>query len=314
VRVNVSAGTIGGVVVASGVRIGWDDLPGSVRGAVEGIVGGRVVEAVSQAGGFSPGSADRVRTADGRRAFVKAVSSAQNEHSPGVHRREALVTAALPPCAPAPALLGVHDDGDWVALVLTDVEGRHPDWRVPGDVTTARRALADLARALTPCPIDLRSARDVLGSDFHGWHRLRDDPPATLDPWVANHLDELCRRAGHGLAALTGDTLAHTDIRADNLLVGADGTVTVVDWPWACRGPAWLDTVLLLINIRLHGGHADLTMVDADHDDAVGVLAGFGAFFADAARHPAPPGLPSLRAFQQAQADTVVSWLREISG
>lgn len=308
-------GTIVGMVVAAGVRIGWDDLPGSVRCAVEEIVGGAVVEAVSQVGGFSPGTADRVRTADGRRAFVKAVSATQNEHSPHLHRAEARVTAALPSAAPTPKLLGVHDDGDWVALVLTDVDGRHPDWRDAADVAAARAAIADLARTLTPCPIDdVPTARDLLEPDFTGWHRLRDDPPARLDPWVADHLDDLCRRAEHGVVALAGDTLAHADVRADNLLISDDGRVTVVDWPWGCRGPAWLDTLLLLLNFSLHGGQADLTAIDADHDDLVGVLTGFGAYFADAARHPAPPGLPSLREFQQAQADVVVSWLREISG
>jgi hypothetical protein len=299
------------MVVASGVRIRWSDLPSSVRHAVEEILGGPVVEAVPQAGGFSPGTADRVRTADGRRAFVKAVSGALNEDSPGLHRQEARVTAALPTSAPTPRLLGMHDDGDWVALVLNDVEGRHPDWRDPADVKAARDALGDLARALTPCPVDVPELRDQQAVNFAGWHRLRDRPPGTMHPWVAGHLDELCRLAEHGLDALAGDTLTHTDIRADNLLV-SDGSVTVVDWPWASRGPAWLDTLLLHINIRLLGGHADLTMVDAPHDDAVGVLAGFGAFFADAAREPAPPGLPSLRAFQQAQADVVVRWLQEL--
>jgi aminoglycoside phosphotransferase (APT) family kinase protein len=301
------------MVVASGTRIGWDDLPGSVRHAVEEILGGSVVEAVSQSGGFSPGTADRVRTADGGRAFVKAVNGALNEHSPWMHRREAAITAALPPGAPTPKLLGTYDDGDWIALVLTDVDGRHPSWDDPGDVAAARTALADLARALTPCPIEVRSARDVLEPDFTGWHRLRDDPPARLDPWVAEHLGDLCRHAEHGLDALAGDTLAHCDLRADNLLISDDGTVTVIDWPHGCRGPAWLDTLLLLINIRLYGGHADLTVLDADHDDAVGVLAGLGGFFADGARLPAPPGLPALREFQRAQADVVVSWLRELS-
>src|SRR5690349_10831175 len=132
------------MVVASGVRIRWSDLPSSVRHAVEEILGGPVVEAVPQAGGFSPGTADRVRTADGRRAFVKAVSAALNKDSPGLHRQEARVTAALPTSAPTPRLLGMHDDGDWVALVLNDVEGRHPDWRDPADVKAARDALGDL--------------------------------------------------------------------------------------------------------------------------------------------------------------------------
>ena len=62
------------MVDAAGVRVAWADLPARVRDVVEEILGAPVVEAVSQPGGFSPGSADRVRTADGRRAFVKAVA------------------------------------------------------------------------------------------------------------------------------------------------------------------------------------------------------------------------------------------------
>ena len=53
------------------------DLPAAVRSRIEGIIGGgAVTEAVSQRGGFSPGTADRVRTERGPRAFVKAVSPA----------------------------------------------------------------------------------------------------------------------------------------------------------------------------------------------------------------------------------------------
>ena len=58
---------------ATGVRIGWRDLPAAVRDRVEEVIGGGpIVEAISQAGGFSPGTADRVRTATGaqRLAFT----------------------------------------------------------------------------------------------------------------------------------------------------------------------------------------------------------------------------------------------------
>ncbi|GAA1269051.1 hypothetical protein [Arthrobacter pascens] len=117
-------------------RISWPDLPNHVQTGVEQIPGEPVVQTAAQQGGFSPGTADRVRTVSGRRAFVKAVGPHLNEHSPALHRREAAITAALPDTLPAPALLGTFDDGDWVALVLSDVDGRHPhvpwragDWR-----------------------------------------------------------------------------------------------------------------------------------------------------------------------------------------
>ena len=301
---------------ASGVRIGWVDLPDHVRLGVEEIIGDRVVETVSQPGGFSPGTADRVRTADGRRAFVKAVSPAQNADSPGMHRREARITAALPAEVPAPELLGRYDDGTWIALVLQDIEGRHPvtPWRAD-ELERVLAALGRLARVTTPVPIpDLLPVADYLREDLAGWHRIRADPPADLDPWAARHLDELCALSDRALVAVAGDTLVHVDVRADNLLVGPHGTVTIVDWPHACRGAAWLDTLLLLINVRLYGGHDTDALLDrcaADPDDVIAALAAVGGYFVDGARKPAPPGLPTLRTFQRAQGDAVLSWLRE---
>jgi phosphotransferase family enzyme len=302
------------------VRITWKDLPAHVREAVEEIIGGTVVKAVSQPGGFSPGTADRVVTASGARAFVKAVSPAQNDRTPVLHRREAVVTAALPPEARAPRLLGSFDDGEWIALVLEDVEGRHPatPWTGP-EVELVLAALADLAETATPCPVpELSTATEALAHDFAGWHRIAADPPPDLDPWVASHLDALCASADRGLAALGGETLAHLDVRADNFLLGVDGEVTIVDWPWACRGAWWLDSVLLLLNVRLHGGHDTSALLDrhlarAERGDLVGVLAGLAGFFTDGARQPAPEGLPTLREFQREQAVSTVAWVRELS-
>lgn len=300
--------------------MGWRDLPGSVRAAVERILDGTVVQAVSQPGGFSPGTADRVRTSAGRSAFVKAVSAAQNPHSPQLHRREAHVTGALPPHVPAPRLLGYHDDGDWVALVLQDIEGCHPatPWRAD-QLARVLATLDDLARSSTPAPVpELKTAADLLADDFAGWHRIAADPPGDLHPWIRRHLDVLCTLADRAVTALAGDTLVHADIRADNLLLSAGGAVTIVDWPWACRGPAWLDRLLLLVNVRLFGGHdtrALLTRLAAtsntDHLDLIATLAALAGFFTHTARLPRPQGLPTVRAFQHAQADTLVCWLSE---
>nr|WP_237747315.1 hypothetical protein [Micromonospora lupini] len=42
-----------------------------------------------------------------------------------------------------------------------------------------------------------------------------------------------------------------------------------------------------------------------------GVYAGLAGFFADSARRPPPPGIPTVRAFQQAQADALLPWLAQ---
>src|SRR5690606_9826476 len=93
-------------------RMLWADLPLEVVAAVEGVLGAPVVDAVSQTEGFSPGSADRVVTADGRRAFVKAVHRGRNEGAYELHQREIAVMRLIPSEVSAPALLGslVTDD------------------------------------------------------------------------------------------------------------------------------------------------------------------------------------------------------------
>ncbi len=296
------------MIPAVGVRITWQDLPAHVHAAVGEILGAPVVAATSQSGGFSPGTADRVVTASGERAFVKAVSPAQNERSAEMARREAQITAALPGHAPAPALLGTFDDGEWVVLVLEDIDGRHPrtPW-VRTEIDAALRGLRELARALTPVPLpDAPVAAEHLAHDFAGWRRIAADPPADLDPWAAAHLDDLVRAADRGLTSLTGDTLAHCDIRADNMLLRPDGSVVFVDWPWGCAGPPWLDTALLALNVIVHGGDGD-AILPAEGAD---VVIGFTGYLLDAARQAPPPGLPTLRAFQRAQGDALLPWMR----
>ncbi len=226
----------------------WLDLPERVRLGVEEILSAPVAEASSQAGGFSPGTADRIRTADGHRAFVKAVSRAQNEQTVGLHRREAKVAAQLPANPRIPAFLGSYDDGEWVALVLEDIDGRHPatPW-LEHELHSVLTSLTALASELTPSPVgDLPTAKEILADDFAGWTRVLADPPPDLDPWAHRNIHQLLNLADRGLDVLAGDTLVHTDTRADNLLIRPNGTVVVLDWPWACVGAAWLDILLLL--------------------------------------------------------------------
>src|SRR4030088_343811 len=140
---------------ASGVRVHWDDLPDHVRDAIEERIGGRVVEALTQPSGFSPGLAARLRTSDGRRCFVKAVSERANPDTPGIHRREAVVVAGLPPGVAVPQLLWTYDQGGWVALGFTDIDGRTPaqPWQ-PHELDMVIAGLQRLHEMLTPSPVE----------------------------------------------------------------------------------------------------------------------------------------------------------------
>lgn len=306
-----------------GVRLAWPDLPQHLRSWVEGVLGDPVVTALSQPGGFSPGTADRVVTAGGRRAFVKAVSPAQNPHAPALHRREVDVLRTLTDLPEVPQLIDAYDDGDWVGLVIEDVEGRHP--QIPWTDEELRASLAVLTHlAGRSAPTAWPALHEELVGEFGAWSRIRESQGAAdgrdLDPWVRGRLDELAGLAARALPRLEGGAIAHTDMRADNLLVTPDGGVRVVDWPWASRGAAWADAVMLLVNVRW-GGDLDVrphlgAVLDlgATHDDVLGLVAGLGGFFTEAAGRPAAPGVPTLRQFQREQASACVQLLRELWG
>ncbi|WP_433376022.1 aminoglycoside phosphotransferase family protein [Actinoplanes sp. CA-142083] len=299
---------------AARVRIGWSDLPETVRSRSEQIIGGRVVAARSQPGGFSAGSADRVVTDSGRRAFVKAVTPAVNARSAELARQEMRITSAMPGHAPVPRMLGGFDDGDWVVLILEDIDGLHPrtPW-VESEIDAAVTALAELAAAVTPSPVPgVPSAADNLADDFTAWERIAADPPADLDPWVARRLGDLRSASERALAAIaTGETLVHCDIRADNLLIRRDGRMMVVDWPWGCVGPEWFDRLLLGLDVLTNGGDPSRVFEGIDEGTVTDIIAAIAGMFEHIHRLPPPPGIPTVRAFQKSQAEAIRPWLRE---
>jgi aminoglycoside phosphotransferase (APT) family kinase protein len=321
----MDAGNRPGPPPATGRRLAWADAPAWLRAAVEARLGGRVVEAVTQPGGFSPGVAARLRLADGGRAFVKAVGPEPNPDSPGVHRGEARVMAALPGSAPAPRMLWSLDQRGWVALAFEDVDGAQPvlPWR-PGELRRVLEMVAAMAAALTPAPAGIPLIADRLQDSFVGWRRLAaaggDDDLAGLDPWAARHLDRLAALEAGWPRATEGPTLLHSDLRADNLLL-TPTRVVAVDWPWACAGAAWVDLLLLLPSVTMQGGPdpeptfaAHPLAAAADPEAVTAALAAWAGFLVAGSRQPPPPGLPTLRAFQRGQGLVALDWLRQRTG
>jgi aminoglycoside phosphotransferase (APT) family kinase protein len=303
---------------AQGARIPWEALPAGVREAVESGLGARVVEAATQPGGFSPGAAARLRFDDGRRAFVKAVGSSPNPHSPELHRSEAQIAAALPPETPAPRLLFAHDDGDWVALVFEDVPGHEPElpWR-DDELERVLAGLSDLAEALTPAPLEAPSLADRFEELFFGWRLLAEaDGGPGVDPWAETRLDELAELEVGWAEASAGETLLHADVRADNVLITPE-RVVFVDWPHACLGAAWVDLLAFLPSVAMQGGPKPWEVFDthpvareAAPERVNAMLAALAGFFVRWSTLPPPPGLPTLRDFQRAQGVEALAWLR----
>jgi aminoglycoside phosphotransferase (APT) family kinase protein len=312
---------------AAGVRLAWSSVPARLREAVEDRLGAPVTEAVTQPGGFSPGVAARLTTATGTRAFVKAVGPEPNPQSPDIHRAEARIAAALPGSVPAPKLLASFDDNGWVALLFEDIEGRTPaqPW-VAAELARVLDALAALAAALTPSPLDAPTAEERFGQDFQGWRRLAEagrrgqDSLDGLAPWARRHLAGLAvLEAGWGAAA-SGASLVHADLRADNVLLAGD-RVVIVDWPWACLAAPWFDLVAMLPSVRMQGGPPPEALFSdhpvaraADPEAVTAVLAAVTGFFVRQSRQPPPPGLPTLREFQAAQGEAALAWLKTRTG
>jgi aminoglycoside phosphotransferase (APT) family kinase protein len=299
-------------------RLRWSDLPRTVRADVEALLGASVVSTRSGVGGYSPSFASRCDLADGRRVFVKAVSSEQNPDSPEMLRREMEVTRRLPESVPAPRLLHSMDDGNWVVGVFDYVEGRLP--RVPW-VTDELDLVIDLVALLgsieiTPAIAELETAQARLASMFGRWKVMAADPPRALDRWARAHLDELVRLEADWPDAVAGDVFVHLDVRSDNVLLTATGAV-LVDWPHACIGAPGLDLLVMLPSVALEGGgdpeevrtrSSVLQIWDRRVVDAV--VAALAGFFLHQSQLPDPPGLPTVRAFQRAQGEVTLRWLR----
>lgn len=315
---------------AEGLRLPWSALPAAVRARIEDALGARVEAAETARGGFSPGLAARLRLQGGREVFAKAAGPRPNPDTPGMHRAEVAVLRALPPLPNVPRLLAALDlagdpDPDaegWVALVSAAADGRTPDlpWR-PGDLDRVLAALPALWRALTPAPLRSPAVprlRDLVARDLRGWHLLAGR--AGLDAWSARHRGALVALEDAAPDAVDGDTLLHLDLRADNVLLGAD-RVWIVDWPHATVGAAWFDLACLAPSVAMQGGprpaalFARLPTDLAPRPEALRAgVACLAGFFTERSLRPPPPGLPTVRAFQAAQAEVARAWLRESTG
>lgn len=298
------------------VRPAWVSVPAPVAGWAAAVLGSPVVAADSQAGGWSPGVAARVRCADGTRAFVKVADERVNAETARLHRREAYVAALLPADVGSPRLLGSYDAGGWVALLLEDVDGHEPalPW-VPEDLEAALAVLDRLSRV--PAPFLRPVAEDTR---LDGWSRLAAEGTA-LTRWEARHLDRLVALEAAWPQASAGSTLVHGDVRADNLLVRSDGRAVLVDWPGGARGAPTVDLVLFAPSVALAEGPPPEELLRrtaagraADPDTVTLQVVAFAGYLQHRRRQPPPPGIPTVRAFQAAQGDIALGWLAARTG
>jgi len=304
--------------VAYSIRPGWGGVPFVVQIVLEQRLGTQVVNSTSQTSGFAAGLASRLELADGGRVFVKGVPA--NHAMVRSYHVEADLAGALPEGSPAPLLLGTIDD-EWFLLVFEDIEGQQPDLAPDSlDVPAVLDSVEALRAALTPCPLSgLRTADAVLGAQLTGWSHLSHRPPHDLDPWARHNLDRLVAMESAWRPWAGGDTMLHTDLRSDNVLIRQeDGAAVVIDWAHAVRGAAWLELACLVPHLIAGGHHpADAERVALRGPAMAGVpawavtgfAAGIAGHWSAASRQPAPQGAYGLRAFQADAAAAALAWV-----
>ncbi|HET6166787.1 MAG TPA: phosphotransferase [Marmoricola sp.] len=296
-------------------RLEWSHLPPVVRAQVEERCGSPIVEAVSQGGGFTPGFASVLICEDGSRHFVKAASNAAQRMFAASYREEARKMRALPDSVPAPRLLWSFED-EWVVLGLEYVAARPPKrpWRA-ADLDLCLDALGVVAKRLTPVPAEL--GLDPIAEELADWPAFWEELRGRPD---LPHADEAAALASSFADVVVGDTVVHTDVRDDNVLLTTDGRALFCDWNWPVAGADWLDSLIMLIGPRGDGLDVDAVIatrpllrdVPADHLDRV--LALVCGYFLKSADEPVPSTSPYIRDAQRWQGEVVWDWLCERRG
>ncbi|MCP3422030.1 phosphotransferase family protein [Nocardioides pinisoli] len=299
-------------------RLEWPFLPPNLRSYIERKCGSPVATAISQTSGFTPGFASVLVCEDGSHHFVKAASTKAQRVFADSYREEARKLAALPPDVPAPRLLW-HLDDDWVVLGIEHVAARppHRPWGAD-DLDAVLDALEQVADALTPPPagLDLDTAEADFAPLLEGWTSLRESR-ADLDPAHLAEAEALARRYAE---VVGGDTLVHTDVRSDNVLIDADGRALVCDWNWPVRGAAWFDSFAALIGPRGEGIDVDAVIAgrrllrDVDPEAFDINLALYVGYFFTQCELPVPPTSPHIRDHQRWQGEVCWDWLAERRG
>lgn len=267
---------------------------------------------------MSPGCVTRLVCADGSQAFVKAVGRELNPDSPTLYRREITALALLGSHRLWADLLASYDRDGWVALLLEDVEGRHPDVDDDGEMELLLAATDELVAVMQervphpPAPDPDNGGLNDLGLLMRRWADSLDridevDAEADLVPtWVRTEVGAL-RRLVAPLRTLDCDHLVHWDIRNDNLLLRPSGELVFLDWGATGIGPGWLDPLLARLE-RVHLPWFDASLASspalagAGDDLVTAWLVAFGTFLAWRAATAVDLNLPTLNDFRRTES------------
>jgi hypothetical protein len=255
-----------------------------------------------ESGGYGRVNAHwRVEFADGRSVFVK---HALTDDAAGWLRTERLVLESVQ-AAFTPAYHGAFDDGRCTLIVIEDLSAA--SWPPPWSSKQIDAVLSALAALHSTRPPEGLPTLEGALERVIGWPAVAADREPWLSTglcsrsWLEEALPYLLQAAT--TAGLAGTELLHFDVRSDNLCF-ADDRVVLVDWNLASIGNGSFDVAFWLPSLRLEGGPEPWEVLP----NAGGLAAAVAGFFAARAGLPPPPGAPTVREFQRAQAEVALQW------
>lgn len=265
---------------------------------VAGILGWRPERWRRIQGGYTP-AARYVAGDDRGSVFVKVATTPLTA---GMLQREiAAYRAVTGPFMPR--LYGYDDHAGVPLLVIEDLGGAN--WPPPWTPDVLEQVL-DAIETMHATPTDL-PAGTLLDGREPGWPSIARDPGPFLSlglvspGWLETALPALV--AAEEACDLSGDALAHFDLRSDNLCITADG-VKFIDWAEARRSSARVDLAFFLPSLAFEGGPEP----DAILPDAPDLAALISGFFAQRAGLPGIPDAPFVRRVQREQLSTALPW------
>ncbi|WP_354384316.1 aminoglycoside phosphotransferase [Streptomyces sp. PvR034] len=206
-------------------RLPFEELPAATRAAIAARVG-EGCERVEVENGTASALACWAWPVPGSAmVFLKGLPVAHERI--GELRAEVAVAPFLP--ASAPRVLWHEEAGGWLVVCFEGL--RASAWTYFGDDGEHLEAVAVVLDELSRFP-----APEVVRRT--AWEKWGECCDAADAPFLA------------------GDRLVHSDPAASNFMVEGDGRVRMIDWAWATRGPAWLDTALWGFRLILDGGQS----------------------------------------------------------
>lgn len=274
-------------------------LRSDLASRIEKLIGAKIESYRRVEGGYTPATRLLCRTSTGS-FFVKVGATPLTST---FLRREIRMYTALHG-AFLPNLVAWEDVDAEPILIIEDLSAHY--WPPPWNKQHIDLVLAQI-EAMHNTPAAIESYAQVHGDDDQNWPAVAAAPEPFLALGIANRrwLDAALPVLIQGAAQCRtdGDSLAHWDLRSDNICIAGNRAI-FVDWNLACLSNPRLDLGFWLPSLAYEGGPAPESILP----DAPEVAAWVAGFFAARAGLPDIPDAPRVRLVQRQQLETALAW------